>query len=149
MKFIQFQVIDWTDGKGRGYTILALGEDGVVYKSIPKFPGPQHVGWLPLDSTVLPADAKIERAKPLHTPMPKGKESTPEQIAAHDHHLQEVRKAEGPLVLSRERRAPQAKHLPGLPRDDGEPAHQSGRSHHQLARFKRHLFRRGTGALGE
>jgi hypothetical protein len=63
MRFIQFSVVDWTDGKGRGYTILALGEDGVVYKSIPKFPGPQHVGWLPLSSDILPADTKVERAK--------------------------------------------------------------------------------------
>jgi len=62
MRFIQFEVVDWTDGRGRGYTIIALGEDGVVYKSIPKFPGPQHLGWLPLSTEILPADARVERA---------------------------------------------------------------------------------------
>ena len=63
VKFIQFAVVDWTDGRGRGYTILALGEDGVVYKSVPKFPGPQHQGWLPLSGTILPEDTRIERAR--------------------------------------------------------------------------------------
>jgi hypothetical protein len=61
MKFTQFAVVDWTDGRGRGYTILALGDDGVVYKSVPKFPGPQHHGWLPLSGTILPGDARVQR----------------------------------------------------------------------------------------
>lgn len=74
MRFIQFEVVDWTDGKGRGYTILALGEDGVVYKSVPKFPGPQHRGWLPLNSDILPADARIERT----TRVPKMVHEQPE-----------------------------------------------------------------------
>jgi hypothetical protein len=56
MKMTQIIGLNWNNGKGlTGYTLLALGEDGIVYKSM-GYRKAQHSGWLPLSDNVLPAD---------------------------------------------------------------------------------------------
>lgn len=81
MKFIQLQIVDWTDGKGRGYTVFALGDDGRVYKSIPHFGGPNHSGWMPLKDEILPEDVRIHRPEKVKKPVAVVEE-IPEAVAS-------------------------------------------------------------------
>lgn len=69
MQFRQIVAVEWNDGNRKGYSVLALGEDGQVYKSMPQIKKAQHHGWLKLSDNALPEDfvtpRPVEKVKPV------------------------------------------------------------------------------------
>jgi hypothetical protein len=53
MKFTQIAIGKFRIKERGGYTLFALGEDGVVYKSIHPYRGFKAKGWLPMPDMVL------------------------------------------------------------------------------------------------
>lgn len=74
---VQIAIGKWRNGKGSGnFTLFALGEDGLVYKSIWKRDSRQHEGWLPMCEDVLPEDFKRAAITGEVTPDQGGDERT-------------------------------------------------------------------------